>query len=128
VTSYGMLTVAGVVSMVLGSLMLFKTPEPALRVSLELIAMLAVFTLALVGFLMSMALRIRRQPVRTGLEGLVHEIGTARSSLAPRGKVFVHGEIWDALAEEPVAAGEPVQVVGVRNLTLSVRPFRGSNV
>jgi membrane-bound serine protease (ClpP class) len=127
VTSYGMLTVAGVISMVLGALMLFKTPEPALRVSLELIAVLAVFTLAMVGFLMWMALRIRRAPVRTGLEGLLHEIGTARSVLAPRGKVFVHGEIWDALAEEPVAAGEPVQVVGVRNLTLSVRRLPGTS-
>jgi membrane-bound serine protease (ClpP class) len=128
VTSYGLLTVAGVISLVLGSLMLFKTPEPALRVSLELIAILAVFTLAVVGFLTSMALRVRRVPVRTGAEGLLHEIGTARSALAPRGKVFVHGEIWDALAEEPVAAGEPVQVVAVRNLTLSVRPVRGSNL
>lgn len=124
VVSYGLLAVGGTVSLVLGLLMLFKTPEPALRVSLEFIAILAVFSLAVVGFLTMMSLRIRRVPVRTGLEGMIHELGTARSALAPQGKVFVHGEIWNAVAEEPVAAGETVQVTGVRNLTLAVRPFR----
>jgi membrane-bound serine protease (ClpP class) len=119
--SYGMLTVAGVLCLVLGSLMLFKTPEPALRVSVELIAMVAAFSLLVAGFLAFMALRARRLPVATGVEGMIHEIGTARSPLNPRGKVFVHGEIWDAIADEPVAQGEPVEVVAVRNLTLAVR-------
>jgi membrane-bound serine protease (ClpP class) len=121
VTSYGMLTVAGVISLVLGSLMLFKTPEPALRVSVGLIAMLSTFTLLVVGFLAFMALRAQRAPVRTGMEGLIHEVGEARSPLNPRGKVFVHGEFWDAVSDEPVAAGEAVEVVAVRNMTLAVR-------
>jgi membrane-bound serine protease (ClpP class) len=121
ITSYGMLTVAGVICLVLGSLMLFKTPEPALRVSVELIAMLSAFSLLVVGFLAFMALRAQRLPVSTGLEGLVGEIGTARTPLNLRGKVFVHGEIWDAVAEDPVAAGEHVQVMAARNLTLAVR-------
>ena len=121
VTSYGMLGVAGIACLVLGSLMLFKTPEPALRVSGELIAMVAGFSLLVVGFLAFMALRAQRLPVRTGVEGLIHEIGVARSPLNPGGKVFVHGEIWDAIADEPVAVGEPVEVVAVRNLTLAVR-------
>jgi membrane-bound serine protease (ClpP class) len=128
VTSFGMLTVAGVISLVLGSVMLFKTPEPALRVSVGLIAMLSAFTLLVVGFLAFMALRAQRAPIRTGIEGLVHEVGTARSPLNPRGKVFVHGEIWDAVAEEPVAAGERVEVVAVRNLTLAVRRRQDSFV
>lgn len=124
VVSYGMLTVAGVVCLVLGYVMLFETADPALRVSLEVIVTLVLFTLAVVGFLLTYALRARRAPVRTGLEGLVHEVGTARSALAPRGKVFVHGEIWDAVSDVPVAPGEPVEIVGVRNFTLSVRPRR----
>lgn len=119
--SYGMLTVAGVLSLVIGSLMLFKTPEPALRVSVELIAIVAAFTLLVVGFLVTMALRARREPVRSGAEGMLHELGTAMSPLNPRGKVFVHGEIWDAIADEPVAPGEPVEVLAVHNLTLAVR-------
>lgn len=129
VTSYGMLVVAGVVCLVVGSLMLFKSPEPALRVSVELIAMLAGFSLLVVGFLVLMSLRARLLPVRSGREAMLHEIGTARSLLDPRGKVFVHGEIWDAVAEEsegPVAAGEPVEVTAVRNLTLAVRRRQAS--
>jgi len=121
ITSYGMLTVAGVTCLVIGSLMLFKSPEPALRVSLELIALVSAFSLLVVGFLVYMSLRARRAPVRTGMEGMIHEIGIVRSALDPRGKVFVHGELWDAVAEEPVAAGERVEVVAVRNLTLAVR-------
>lgn len=124
VVSHGVLGIGGTISLVLGALMLFKTPEPALRVSLEVIVSLALFSLAVVAFLMTMALRARSAPVRTGTEGLVNEIGTARSTIDPRGKVFVHGEIWDAVSDEPVAPGDPVEVVAVRNLTLAVRPYR----
>ena len=124
IVSHGVLAIGGTISLILGALMLFKTPEPAMRVSIEVIVSLALFSLATVGFLMFMVLRTRNAPVRTGVEGLVHEIGMARSPISPRGKVFVHGEIWDAVSEEPVSAGEPVEVVAVRNLTLAVRPHR----
>jgi len=67
-----------------------------------------------------------RLPVRTGAEGLLYEHGTARTPLAPRGKVFIHGEIWDAVAEEPVAFGEPVEVVAIEDFILRVRPRRPS--
>jgi membrane-bound serine protease (ClpP class) len=122
--SYGGLTIAGVACLVLGSLMLFKTPEPALRVSVELIAMISAFTLLVVGFLVFMSLRARRMPVRSGVEGMIHEIGVARSPLNPRGKVLLQGEIWDAVADEPVEMGEAVEVMAVRNLTLAVRHRR----
>lgn len=124
IVSHGVLAIGGTVALVLGALMLFKTPEPAMRVSMEVIVSLALFSLATVGFLTFMAIRSRQVPVRTGREGLLHEIGTARSPIAPRGKVFVHGEIWDAVSDEPVSAGEPVEVVAVRNMTLAVRPHR----
>jgi membrane-bound serine protease (ClpP class) len=124
VASHGLLTLSGVVSLVLGSLMLFQSPEPALRVSLQWIASLALFALAVMGFLTTMAVRARRLPVRTGVEGLVRERGVARSGLAPTGKVFVHGELWEAEAEEPVEPGEPVEVVGVHDMILAVRPLR----
>ena len=61
-----------------------------------------------------MVLRAHRQPRRTGREGMVSERGVARTDLAPRGKVSVHGEIWDAVSEAPVAAGQQVEVVGDR--------------
>ncbi len=124
VVSHGLLGIGGIISLVLGSLMLFKTADSVLRVSLPIIASLVVFTVAVVGFLVMIALRARRSPVTTGREGLLNERGTARTPLDPRGKVFVHGELWDAVASEPVAAGELVAIVAVQNLTLEVRPLR----
>src|SRR5258708_3664922 len=81
VTSYGGLAVAGVICLVLGSLMLFNTPEPALRVSLQLIALLTAFAVLVVGFLIWMSLRARQLPVRTGAEGLIQETGGGRSEI-----------------------------------------------
>ena len=60
--------------------------------------------------------------VRTGREGMIGEVGVARTTLAPRGKVFVHGELWDAVAESPVAARQEVEVTEVAGLTLRVVP------
>ncbi len=128
VTSYGMLTAAGVISLALGGLMLFKTPVPALRVSLELVVAVALLAALVVAGLMRLGLRAQRSRVRTGSEGLVGERGRAVSELAPPsgrrpGKVFVHGEYWHATAARPVAAGEPVEVVAVRGMLLEVRPL-----
>jgi membrane-bound serine protease (ClpP class) len=121
ITSYGMLTVAGVISLLLGSSMLFKTTEPALRVSRDVAITVALFAAAVAGVLVALALRARRLPVRTGLEGLRTETGIARSPLEPRGKVFVHGELWDARADQPVAAGEAVEILDVEGTVLRVR-------
>ncbi len=124
VTSYGLLTLAGITSLVLGSLFLFDSPEPALHASLKMVSMLAGFAAALAGFLTWMAVRRNRLPVRTGKEGLLLERGTARTALDPSGKIFVHGEIWAAEADPasgPIAAGDKVEVIGVENLTLRVR-------
>ncbi len=121
VTSYGLLALAGVACLVLGSLMLFDSPDPAVRVSLEVIISLTVFTVAVVGTLMTMVLRVHRLQVRTGLEGLVNEEGVARTDLDPAGKIFVHGEYWNAESDQPVARGDAVQVVAVEQGCLKVR-------
>ncbi|HEV3076870.1 MAG TPA: nodulation protein NfeD [Thermoanaerobaculia bacterium] len=121
---HGVLALSGAVSLIIGSLLLFSSPEPELRVSLEWITVVTLLTLAAVCTLLVAAWRARRRPVRTGAEGLVHERGVARSELRPQGKVFVHGELWDATAEQPVAAGEEVEVIGVRDMNLAVRPLR----
>ena len=71
-----------------------------------------------------LVLRVHRLQVRTGREGLVHARGEARGALEPRGKVFVQGEIWNAVADEPVASGAPIEVVAVDGMTLVVRPLR----
>jgi membrane-bound serine protease (ClpP class) len=125
VTSYGLLTVAGIAALVLGSLLLFESSEPALRVSVELIVALALFAALVTGFLVTLSLRARRSPVRTGREGMVGERGRALTPLVPGrrpgGKVFAHGEYWDAVSDEPVAAGDEVEVLGLDGFVLGVK-------
>lgn len=124
VVSHGLLTVGGLVALTLGSLMLFRTADPALRVSLSIVLTMVLAAGAVVAFLTTLAVRAQQHQVQTGLEGLVRERGVARTTLAPRGKVFVHGELWEAVAEAEVAAGEPVEVTAAEGLLLHVRPAR----
>ncbi len=122
VVSYGLLTVGGLVSLVLGSLMLFKSADPAIRVSMEVIVSITLFAAAVVALLLTLVVRVHRTQVTTGAEGLVDQRATARTDLEPRGKVFVWGEIWNAVAEQPVAAGQKVEITAVDGMTLKVRP------
>ena len=126
VTSYGLLTVAGTVCLVLGSLMLFESPEPALRVSRSLIAGVAASVVVTALFLMTLVLRTHRGRVTTGAAGMVGARGVARSALLPAGRVMVHGELWPAVAEEEVPAGSTVEVVAVEDMTLRVRKLATS--
>jgi membrane-bound serine protease (ClpP class) len=126
ITSYGLLTVAGTICLVLGSLMLFESPEPAMRVSRSIIAGVSASIVATAVFLMTLVLRTHRVPVTTGLAGLVGERGVARGPLDPSGRVFVHGELWPAVAEGSAPAGAPVEVVAVDGMTLRVRPLPAS--
>lgn len=121
VTSYGMLTVAGVGSLALGSVMLFRSADPALRVSMDVILAITVTALVVSGFLVTMSLRAQRAPVRTGREGLISERGVVWTQQGARDKVFVHGEIWEARADEPLAPGDQIQVLAVEGSALRVR-------
>ncbi len=122
VVSYGLLSVGGLISLVLGSLMLFKSADPAIRVSKDVIFAVTVFAAAVVAFLLWMVVRVHRSRITTGAEGLVTKIAEARTDLDPRGKVFVWGEIWNAFAESPVAAGQMVEITAVEGMTLRVKP------
>ena len=73
-------------------------------------------------FLVSLVLRARRNKVITGGEGMLNELGVVRMALAPQGKIFIHGEYWDAVSSTPVAEGARVKVVGVEGLMLRVEP------
>jgi len=73
-------------------------------------------------FLMTLAVRARHNKVVTGIEGLIGEVGTAQGVLAPGGKVFVHGEIWNAISSSPIPAGSKVVVQKVDGLELRVAP------
>jgi membrane-bound serine protease (ClpP class) len=122
--SHGVLTIGGIASLTLGGLLLVDGPIPEMRV--KLIVALAVslpFGLITV-FLMSIAWRAHKNKIITGSQGLVGELGVASTDLAPRGKVFVHGELWDAHSSQPLRSGEQVRVVAIHQLDLEVEPVR----
>lgn len=127
VTSYGLLTVAGLVSFVLGSLMLIDSPIPSMRVSLAVVLPAALVVATVVIFLLTRVLRIHRTKPITGVEGLVGEVGEVAVTLAPDGKVFVHGEYWQARAATRIEVGAPVRVVRVEGRQLVVEPAGGES-
>ena len=120
--THGTLAIGGIVTMTLGGLLLVDAPIPEMQVHL-LTALAVSIPLGLITvFLMSIALKARANKVVTGGQGLVGEIGMAQTALSPSGKVFVHGEIWNATASGPVAAGQTVVVRKVDGLQLFVDP------
>jgi membrane-bound serine protease (ClpP class) len=120
--SHGVLTTGGIVLLTLGGLLLVDAPIPEMRVRL-LTALAVSVPLGLVtAFLMSIAVRARRNKIVTGQQGLIGEIGIAQTQLTPTGKVFVHGELWDAVSTIPVTAGEQIVIRQVDGLTLRVDP------
>lgn len=121
IVSQGMLTVGGVIAMLLGSLLLFRSSEPYLRLSWSVILVTVLMTsLFFIVVVSKTVAALRTKPV-TGSEGLVGEGGVAETEIAPQGKVFVRGEYWDAVSDEPIAGGEPVTVVAVHGMRLTVR-------
>jgi membrane-bound serine protease (ClpP class) len=120
VTSLGMLTIGGIVSMFLGSLMLVDSPEEYLRIPLATIFLVVGMTAAVFTFMVGAAVRsVRRQPV-SGIEGMMGEVGTVKYRLAPLGTVFVHGTLWSAQSATPLEVGDTVRVIGVEGLKLTV--------
>ncbi len=121
ITSYGTLTIGGLAAFVIGSLMLIDSPVPALRISMSLILTLTLFTAAVVAFLTSRVVAAHKTKVVTGREGLVGEEGEARSAIHATGKVFVHGEWWEAWSEEPIPEGSRVIVTAMEGMKLKVQ-------
>lgn len=121
VTSYGLLTVGGLVAMILGAMMLVDSPLPELQVDpwrlAPAILTFAVFTLALV----RLVVQAQRRRAMTGAEGLVGLLGEALSDVSPEGWVLVQGERWRAQAADRIAAGEKIEVVSMEGLILRVR-------
>ena len=121
--SHGVLTVGGIALLTLGGLLLVDSPIPEMRVHL-LTALAVSIPLGLItAFLMTIALKARRNKVVTGAQGLVGETGVAQTALSPQGKVFVHGELWDAIASTSLPPGQLVVVRKIDGLTLQVDPL-----
>lgn len=125
--THGALAVGGIATLVIGALLLVDSPIPELRVHLATALAVSIPVGAITALLISVALRARRNKIVTGIEGLIGEVAVAQTALAPAGKVFVHGEIWDAVSSGNVAAGDRVRVRKVDGLELSVEPAEKSS-
>jgi membrane-bound serine protease (ClpP class) len=123
-TSHGVLAVGGTIAMVLGAVMLVNGPIPEMRIHLGTALGLALPFSAITMLLLSLAMRARRSKVETGSEGMIGLTGSAITELSPNGKVFVHGEYWDAMALHPVTAGARVRVTAIDKLKLTVEPVQ----
>ncbi len=126
VPSFGLLTIGGIISFVLGSMMLFKYPE--VKVSLGVIITLSVLTALFLIVGLGLALRTRFTKATTGTEGLVGEVGVAISPLHFEGQVNVHGEIWKAMSSEKIKKGEQVIITAVDGLKIEVRRLESKPV
>jgi membrane-bound serine protease (ClpP class) len=120
--THGILTAGAIISLLLGSMILLSGTAPYFAINWPAILTAIAATAAFFAFAVTKATRAQRRRVATGREGMIGTVGTARTALAPKGMVFVHGEYWEAKAENGhLVEGDRVQVVGVDGLHLVVR-------
>ncbi len=124
ITSYGLLTIGGIIAMTLGSLMLIEQPpdnfQPALSISLSLILTFVIITAAFFIFAFSMVFKTHLKKVTTGTAGIIGEKGATQTKINPEGNVLIHGEIWKAISDQKIKKGEKIHVVSVEGLMLKV--------
>jgi len=127
ITSYGLLTIGGLISMILGSMMLFnvsEAPKELFSVSLTVIIPIVIFTALFIIVAASFVVKAhQRQPV-TGVEGIIGEVGIAASDISTEGTVKVHGEIWEAVALQPISQGVKIIVKSVERMQLTVEEYK----
>ncbi|MGH7846969.1 MAG: NfeD family protein [Candidatus Binatia bacterium] len=123
--SFGVLGVGGAISLAFGALLLFDTESSDLTVDrsivLTAVATLAAFILAI----SYLVVKSQRRKITLGIEGLVGEVGEVKTNLTPEGKIFVHGEYWNAEGDGEIPVGEKVRVVGYDGMRLKVRRLTG---
>jgi membrane-bound serine protease (ClpP class) len=123
IASYGLLSIAGLVSLLLGSLMLFKGSSPGMRLSFSVLLPTVILVSGFFVVVASLVFRAQVSKPFSGSKGMVGEIGVVRKALAPEGKVFVHGELWNAKSNMPIEEAIKVRVVNVVGLMLEVEPI-----
>ncbi|MFH0844299.1 MAG: nodulation protein NfeD [Pseudomonadota bacterium] len=117
VASYGILSVGGLISLTLGSIMLFEDVGISIRLMAPTIILVGGFFV----IVSTLAFRAYRSTPKSGMEGLIGETGLVKETIDPEGVIFVHGELWRAVAEEKIEMGEKVVVEGAEGLILTVR-------
>jgi membrane-bound serine protease (ClpP class) len=126
VTSHGVLAAGGIIAMVLGAMILVKSPWPEMRIHLST-ALSVTLPLALITIiLLRLVIAAKRRKAVTGDQGMIGALGVVQADLSPWGKILVHGELWDAHAGETISKGSRVRVRKIEGLTLEVEPEKKS--
>lgn len=121
VTSHGLLSVGGVISLIVGSLILFESDLPFLRVSWEVIVVVVIIIIVFVGLLLFLGIKAQFRKPAAGKEGLIGEQGITRTEVnSEGGTVFVHGELWNAVSDRPIKKGVKIKVIGSQGMILKV--------
>ena len=120
--SFGALGIGGVISVVIGSIILIDTDVPGYVVSRPLIGALALVSSLGLMAIIGVAMKARQRPMVAGREELIGAMGTALTDFERQGDVFVHSERWNAVSTSPLQAGQEIVVTGIEGLTLQVRP------
>ena len=127
VVSYGMLSVGGIISLIMGSLVLIDSSQPYQKISLAVIAATVSVFSGFILIALYFIVRTQKRQAVSGLESMVGEQMDALTAIDGQGRVFVHSEYWTALADEPIAAGDPIEVIGIAGrLQLQVRSVAGN--
>jgi membrane-bound serine protease (ClpP class) len=120
--THGVLTAGGIISFLIGSLMLFNRADPLFRLSLSYIIPATLVTAAFFVFVIGKGLRAQLLPVKAGAETMIGKTATALTPIDSRGgRIFVEGEYWNAVSDTPIEKGEAAEIAAVQGLTLKVK-------
>ncbi len=120
--THGVLTMSGIISFLIGSLMLFNRADPLFRLSLSFIIPATLVTAAFFVFVVGKGLRAQLWPVKAGAETMIGRKVTALTLIDSHGgRIFVEGEYWNAVSDRPIEKGEAVEIAAVQGLTLKVK-------
>ena len=121
IPSFGLLTIGGIISMVVGSIMLFDSEMPFLRIAWQVIAVVVSLTALFFIFAIGMAVRTHRKRPTTGKQGMLGEVGEVYKKLDPAGTVIIHGEYWKAISDTPINKGQKVKVIECDDKHLTIK-------
>ena len=121
IASYGLLTIGGLISLFLGSLILFASPYEFMRASLPVILSFVIATLVVAVFLTTIAVKSQRRKIKTGMEGLIGGIAEVKHWDGKKGKVFIHGELWEAESDGELQEGKKAEIIAFKGMKLIVK-------
>lgn len=123
-TSYGLLTLAGIISFVIGSMILFDSPLPGGQIPLTSIITVLVVLLLFIFVVIRAVIKVHTQKAVTGIEGMIGEKGVATRDFDGKGTIEIHGELWTAISDEPVQKGDTVKIVKMEGMVLHVKKIQ----